>query len=165
MEFLTSNIEKQWEKDLVEKYPLIFREDSSRYNPMTLEETVNLRYGFECGEGWAKLIESIADVGTKLVSDLRNKSTENLESIYIHSCIVKEKFGILRWQGDYNLPKPYATLWMHYVSSMESYSSNICEVTGNFGRTRNMKNGKLAWIKTLCDEEAIKQGYDIIDEQ
>jgi hypothetical protein len=149
---------ESWELEIAEKYPLVFLEtfDSE-------VDYVNLRYGFECESGWTKHIEEIATMATEIVLHFRSLGLSK-EEAYIHSCIVKEKFGTMRWQGGFKLPNPFGDLWMSYYSSVESSTAYTCELTGKYGRPRNKVNGKSAWVKALCDEKAKELGYDITDD-
>lgn len=154
---------KSWGLEIVNKYPLIYLElsETTLYyvgESLVKEDVVNLRYGFECEEGWAKIIDNLSSIGSELVTFLR---ANGHPSASIHGCICKEKFGTLRWQGDRTLPEPFASLWDAQVSYSEHQSAHFCEVTGGYGQARNMKEGKPAWVKVLCDEEAVKKGYDL----
>jgi hypothetical protein len=152
-----------WGLELVNKYPLIFLElatENRNWAPSVPDsDYVNLRFGFECGEGWKELIENIAKTGTQLVEHLRGYTKNNKH--FIHSCIVKEKLGGLRWQGSFSLPPPFQELWMAYYGEQESQSYGTCEITGKYGYLRETKCGENAWKKTLCMEEAVKRGYDL----
>jgi len=166
MNFHKSHLQP-WGLELVNKYPLIFTEADEYNAPWAHKAGVaeadycNLRYGFECGEGWKELIENIAKMGTDIVKHLRGIGYKN-EDAYIHSCIVKEKFGTLAWQGQHNLPPLFQDLWYSYYGYQEAHSAYTCEVTGRRGSIRRYKNGGLdAWNRTLCTEEAIRQGYDL----
>lgn len=165
MNFHKHNL-KPWGLELVNKYPLIFLEADPHNVPWAHQSGVveadycNLRYGFECQEGWKKHIETIAQRGTELVCHLRSVGIKD-ENAYIHSCIVKEKFGGLRWQGSSNLPPLFEELWRTFYSNEESRSCSTCEVTGTSGHIRRTKDGKTAWNRTLCYDEAVKQGYDL----
>ena len=77
------------------------------------------------------------------------------EDAYIKSCIIKEKFSTLAIQGDNNLKDIYRDMWYKIKSSIERKSSIICEITGKNG-VSCFRGG---WLKTLCKEEAIKDGY------
>ena len=161
MDFLISYVQP-WGTHLLEKYPLIFMEGAERWKTeyktdLPTEEFCNLRLGFECDQGWSEIIEHIAQVATEVVTDLRKIHPD----VYIHSCIIKEKFGTLRWQGEHNLPEPYNEIWRSFLKDMEDKSSRTCEVTGNWGELRTTRSGRRAWHKTLCKEEALKRGYDI----
>lgn len=161
---------KPWGVELVAKYPLIFTEINSdnvawaRQAGVKDEDYVNLRYGFECGEGWKGLIEDIAKKATEIVTYLRNRDIHCLpcgQETFIHSCIVKEKFGGLEWQGSAKLPPLFQDLWYAYQRDISARSYQTCEVTGGWAEVRRTKGGNGVWVKTLCKEEAIKQGYDL----
>ena len=155
-----------WGLELVNKYPLIFLEADPQTVPWGVRDGVkeedycNLRYGFECQEGWKEHIEKIAQMGTEIVCHLRSVGIKD-EDAYIHSCIVKEKFGGLRWQGQHNLPPLFQDLWYCFTSREESSSLTTCELTGKRGSIRITKNGKPAWNRVLCTEKAIEFGYDL----
>ena len=159
-QFQKTNL-KAWELEIINKFPLIFLEKSPEVvyytKDMPDDVRVNLRFGFEHNEGWSKLVSDLAQAGTDLVSHLRAQGID----ASIHGFICKEKFGRLTWQGDNNLPPLFQKLWYSYVSQVESESSRTCEVTGTYGKTYRLKGGKPVWNRTLCKEEAIKQGYDI----
>jgi hypothetical protein len=160
-QFQKTNL-KPWEIELVNKFPLIFLEKSPDVLCYTKDlpddARVNLRFGFEHGAGWSKLISELAQTGTELVTHLRAQGID----ASIHGFICKEKFGHLTWQGNSKLPPFFQKLWYSYVSGIESQSSHTCEVTGEYGTTYRLKNGKPSWNRTLCKEEAQKQGYDPI---
>lgn len=149
---------KPWGLEIVNKYPLIFLEtdDEILYytKGYTDEERVNLRFGFEHGEGWAKLIEDLASTGTDLVNFLR-ATGRSPKDTYIHGFICKEKLGTLAWQGNWSLPDPFGKLWRAYTNEIESKSARTCEITGKYGQVC-VRGG---WLKTLCEEEALKQEY------
>lgn len=153
-----------WGLDLVNKYPLIFtegvEEQTDKFYPSDISLRVHLRYGFECKEGWFKIIDTISKTGTELVLSLRKNGYKE-EEAYIHSCIVKEKFGTLRWQGFYKLPDPFDMLWRTFLVAQEDSSAFICEITGEYGKTYTTKNGgERAWHRTLCLDKAKELGYD-----
>jgi hypothetical protein len=157
-----------WGIELVNKYPLIFTEPDP-YNASWAHKAgiaeadyCNLRYGFECQSGWKEQIENIARTATEIVKHLRGIGLKD-EEAYIHSCIVKEKFGTLAWQGQHKLPPLFQELWYSYYGHQEGQSGFTCEVTGKHGTRRFTKNGQPAWNRTLCTEEAISQGYDLTD--
>jgi hypothetical protein len=168
MNCFTKHHLQPWGIGLVNKYLLIFTEkDESnmawlKQSGIAEADYVNLRYGFECHEGWSGIIENIAKSGTELVTYLREHGHPDA---YIHSCIVKEKFGTLRWQGTTgHLPELFRDMWQSHVSHLESLSSAVCEETGKFGITRTSKNGSRGcWIRTLCTEKALEMGYDLMD--
>jgi hypothetical protein len=110
----------------------------------------NLRYGFEFGQGWAKLAEDLGSTASALVEHLRAVVRPDA---YIHAFIFKEKFGELRWQGRHNLIEPFKSLFDGFTESLEDRSKYICEVTGKIGELRYFDG----WLTTLCDEEFRKE--------
>ena len=155
---------KPWGLKIVEKFPLVFTEFDKNveyYCKFPESERVNLRYGFEHEEGWSPLIEELSTTATVLVTHLRENSNFSASEAYIHGFICKEKFGELRWQGHTVLPYPFDIMWRAYVGDIEARSRGICEITGKYGKKRLTKAGEYAWSRVLCDEEALKRGYDI----
>lgn len=165
MNHFTKSHLKPWGLELVNKYPLVFTE-SDESNKSWVKQAgiveadyVNLRYGFECHEGW-KGITSIAKSGSELVTYLRTHRTD----AFIHSCIVKEKFGTLRWQGSSRLPELFQEMWQSHISHLENLSATICEETGKYGVLRTTKNGaRGCWVRTLCADKAVEMGYDLVE--
>jgi hypothetical protein len=147
-----------WGLELVEKYPLIFLEPSPEVLYYTKDvpesERVNLRYGFEHGEGWKGLVNEIGDVGSCMVRATRASGFPNAR---ISGFICKEKLGGLRWQGNYTLPELEKTLWNSFIRDIESQSYSVCENTGDYGQLCKKADG--GWLKTLCADEAKKLGF------
>ena len=151
-----------WEKEIVDKYPLIYREPSPQLRTWYDEESFNklikdpnfsnLRYGFEFGSGWAKLVDEFSNISQQLVLYLRSNGIQS--DAYIHSCIFKEKFGRLTWQGDNNLIEPFKTLFRSYEIHIENKSTTICEISGEDGCLCSRGH----WYKTLSYTEARKRG-------
>ena len=165
MEF--ANSLKDWEKEIVEKYPLIYKEPNIKlkqwYEEESFEELTkdpnftNLRYGFEFGQGWSKIVDEFSNTVQQLVLHLR--STVQPDA-YVHSSIFKEKFGSICWQGDDNLQEPFRTLFRALLRSLERDSLRTCEITANPGTLCQNKS----WRKVLCREIAKEQGYVPIDQ-
>lgn len=145
-EFNRDNL-KDWELKIVEKYPLIYLEGAK-------ENETNLRFGFEFNEGWSNLVNEFSKIASDLVLQLRESGIQ--KDAFIHSCIFKEKFGVLCWQGDDNLIEPFKTLFKSYISIIENRSKYICEISGDIGERRS----RGGWIKTLSKEKAIELGYN-----
>jgi hypothetical protein len=109
----------------------------------------------ECGDGWYNLLDKLCNtIQNRIDFNLRN----DIKTDFYWSQI-KEKFGGLRAYC-YG-----ADEYMRGAISMaETISYNICEYSGEKGRLRRHKrteNGEtiLAWLKTLSDSEANKDGY------
>jgi hypothetical protein len=145
----------EWQRQIITRYPLIYIEPSPEraryyagYPEKCPEDYTNLRCGFECSGGWAKLIEQLSTTATDLVKALRAFGYQ--DDAAISACICKEKFGVLRWQGDHNLLPPFAGLWCGYFRDIEHRSSCTCEECGKSGVLRDVGPG---WVKTLCDAD------------
>jgi hypothetical protein len=155
-------------KEVIDKYPKYFPDDQC---------------GFECGDGWARLIEKIC----KRVVNVQNWVCPKLIKLneHGHNCQkveggilsfnfeqIKEKFGTLQvyysikrkeldWsifdQEHYNntLMIDQAGFLAGFIDAMESMSGEICEDTGERGKLRTSK----PWIRTLCDARAKELGY------
>jgi hypothetical protein len=139
-----------WQLEIINKYPIFteFNPECAPYYPIEISDRVNLRFGFECGEGWRELIEKWAIHATyfnNLIKDINH----NGERCFVYPFIIKEKLGSLHCQGSYNLTPELWTIWMGFQSSLNRQSEHICEVTGKYGKLRT----DLWWIRTLCDEE------------
>jgi hypothetical protein len=144
-----------WMQLVVSRFPKIFLTPNPNIfdNPVpevaaiSPKDRVNLRYGLECKEGYAGLIEEIAATATELVNVLHDSGIQ--PCAWIHSRIVKQKMGRLVWSGDQDLMEPFGTLFRGYVASVCAKSTSVCEVCGRYGKLREI-NG---WLETLCDEE------------
>jgi hypothetical protein len=110
-----------------------------------VEDFTCLQYGYECEAGWAQLLNELSAAGTALVKALRTFGFQYDAKITAY--VVKEKFGILHFQGHHNLLPPFANLWRSYVSWIEKRSSHTCEVSGKFGELRHFHG----WFKTQSD--------------
>ena len=110
----------------------------------------------ECGDGWYDLLD-------KLCNTIQERLDYNLkqgrDDSFFWWSQIKEKFGGLRAYC-YG-----ADEYMRGAISMaESISYGICEVTGEKGKLRKEMLNKAqkpipAWMKTLSDTEAKKEGY------
>jgi len=157
----------EWEKEIINKYPLIYKEPNENlrdwYNEEKYKKLItdpnfcNLRYGFEFHKGWANLVDKFSNIAQSLVLHLRQEVQPNA---YIKACIFKEKFGTLCWQGDNNLISPFSELFRAYVAQIEKESQITCEETGARG-TLCRPNGTTGggWVRTLSKEMCIQSGY------
>ncbi len=125
---------------LVTKYPMQFK---------------NLSY-IECGDGWYNLLDKLFSVTqSQIERNIRNN--KNMDLFWWSQ--IKEKFGGLR---------AYCYGADDYIRGAidlaENLSYNTCEVSGELGKLRNQRKGDngepiRAWMKTLSDKEAEKEGY------
>lgn len=137
-----------WQLEIIDKYPIFteFNPECVPYYPA--ENRCNLRFGYECGEGWRELIEKWA-IHATYFNNIIEGVEHNNEQCYVYPFIQKEKFGSYHAQSSYNLTPELWTIWMGFQSSLNRKSEHICEITGKYGKLRN----DLFWIRTLCDEE------------
>ena len=121
------------------------------------EQFKNLKY-LECDDGWYEILSRLFYIVNSRL-DYKKRVDEPLG--YFGWSQIKEKFGGLR---------AYANGADEYIRGAiemaESMSYITCEVTGEKGKVRYKKfdeDGQPipAWVKTLCDNEATKQGYAI----
>jgi hypothetical protein len=119
------------------------------------EQFKNLKY-LECDDGWYEILSRLCYIVNNHI-DYKKRLNEPLESFYWSQ--IKEKFGGLR---------AYCYGADEYIRGVidmaESMSCITCEVTGEKGKVRYKRfdeDGQPipAWVRTLCDSEATKQGY------
>lgn len=116
-------------KKLIEKFPKIFT------NLHKSPQETCMFWGFECGEGWYNLIDSLC-ICIQHYLDYKPAVSQ----VVVDQ--VKEKFGILRFYfhgGDE---------YIHGLVDMTCYlSESTCEVCGNPGKLIDE-----GWIKVRCDK-------------
>lgn len=125
------------ERQLVEKYPELFRDKDS---PPT--ESL-MCFGCECDDGWYNIIESACGI---IAHHIRNHP-DVAEIADFRWVQIKEKFGTLR---------------LYYIGGADEYilgvidmaedlSGDVCEICGNAGKLCGT-----GWFKTLCAEHETK---------
>lgn len=89
----------------------------------------------ECGVGWIALIDEALAV-------IKEKAPKT------KIVVIKEKFGGMRIQGDFDIDDPAAqdAAWKA-IEEAETKSLTTCEYCGKPGEQR-----RGGWIKTLCDD-------------
>jgi hypothetical protein len=121
------------------------------------EQFKSLKY-LECDDGWYEILSRLCYIVNNHL-DYKKRLNEPLEFFYWSQ--IKEKFGGLRaycYGADEFIRGA--------IEMAESMSYIICEVTGEKGKVRYKKfdeNGQAipAWVKTLSDNKAEKEGYVI----
>lgn len=119
-------------KYLGEKYPLLYR---GLRNP---KERYGIRYGFECGDGWFKLLDVLSAKLEALIA--ATEPDEDGLRPYVHQ--VKEKFGGLRFYMDRRESEEMSEA----IREAEKAAYQTCEGCGEPGTYRNMH-----WIRVACD--------------
>ena len=107
----------------------------------------NLRYGFECDQGWAAIIRKFSETATNIVAKLRSSGLQT--DAWIRASIFKEKFASLRWQGYDNLIPPFHKRFFAYARFISDKFSHICERCGAPGKLRKIGG----WYTTLRDAD------------
>jgi hypothetical protein len=150
-----------WQREIIVRYPLIYTVPSRQHleyyarfpkERPAPDDYCNLRYGFECLEGWAGLIEELSATATSLVQALRAFGFHG--DAQISPLIVKEKLGTFRWQGEAILLPPFDRLWQSYLHDIVHRSSCTCERSGKYGELRDVGRG---WLMTLSAVEYSKE--------
>jgi hypothetical protein len=126
---------------LIEKYP---------------EQFKNLKW-VECEDGWYDMLDRLCYI---IKREIERKAwiKEPLNDFGWQQ--IKEKFGGLRAYAFGSNERIDGAIEM-----AESMSYSICEFTGEKGQPRKQKTDEVtgqiipAWIKTLSDKEAERQGY------
>lgn len=116
------------ENKLVKDFPNLYKQVS-----LSPEETC-MCWGFECGDGWEKIIYDLS----KKITDI----DPNVEAVQ-----VKEKFGGLRFYiGPVN--KDSVDEVYKLIDEAVEESFKTCEICGT---KENVSTKGACWIKTLCD--------------
>jgi hypothetical protein len=127
------------DKYLCEKYPKIFKNRNG-----SIKDTC-IAWGFECGSGWVRIIDTLCEVIQHHVDwKVRLLSVEERDDFQVVANQVKEKFGGLRFYysgGD--------DVIQGMVHMAEHMSYKTCESCGSPGSGR-AKN-KSVWIGIRCD--------------
>ena len=141
-QFNIKNVDEEM-LEVVNQFPEIFLDPSPEvlewfekgYLAENKEDLVNLRFGFECKNGWKELIRGFCCE----ISALVDQAKKSGKDITYKSCIIKQKFGSLRFQGDFYGAdaKEFQNKYYEILSKWEGISQKVCEVTGKEGRLVN----------------------------
>lgn len=119
-------------------------------------EQFTLTQYIECYDGWYDLLDKLCCAIQSHIN-YRKKAEEPLD--HFQWLQIKEKFGGLRAYADGG-----DSYIRGLITMAENISYSICEISGEKGKLRKQRIGKNgepvpAWIKTLSDIEAQKEGY------
>lgn len=126
---------------LVKEFPLLY---SDRHAPMT---QTAMCWGFQCGDGWYKLIRKLSKKLEKLVEkEMRIEPVAGMEDIldeylFPHASTVKEKFGTLRFYMTTSTDEMEAE-----IDKAIRESARTCEDCGRPGRNKSVGG----WYRTQC---------------
>ena len=122
----------------------------SRFPYIRTKANIGLQWGCvcDCGDGWYNLIYELFE---KIESMYKTKNI-SLDKFTVVQ--IKEKYGELRVYTTTNLQEVH-----RLIDKYERLSSSICEECGGKG----VLHSKHGYLKTLCGECGIKQGYTKIN--
>jgi len=136
-------------EDIEARYPRVFGGGTD-----SPDKSVGTVY-WEFGYGWDSLIENLAAAIDREIE--RDPSLAEGDTPF-QILQMKEKFGTLRFYyagGNDRI--------RGLVDMTENLSGSVCEICGSLGTLCKRKNG--SWIKTLCEDCAIRMDYEILPEQ
>jgi hypothetical protein len=161
------------QKEILEKYPVIFK--GSKLSPM---ESC-MAFGLEVGDGWLPIIDALCNS----IDHPYETSVMVLGKHLEHDCPqvialqVKEKYGGLRFYyhlestqqldeiklaalGEYEkIMNDFSRYVDGAIAMAEEMCKRTCEVRGTPGTLLHSGGSPYGWMKTLCPEEALIQGY------
>lgn len=121
---------------LCQKYPKIFKNRDG-----SIMETC-MAWGFECGDGWYNIINTLCEKIQHYIDwKSRDMTEEDKEAFQVVADQVKEKFGTLRFYfhgGDEMIEG--------MVSMAEAITNITCEDCGNIGQHRTQ-----GWHRVVCE--------------
>lgn len=125
---------QELDKVLCSDYPQIFVAKPQSDHPT---------FGFECGNGWYKLIDAACSL---IQSEVNTRHFEQFRATQ-----VKEKFGGLRFY--HRGGTKYAT---SAISLVEALSLHVCEICGALGKGVSL----FGWMQTRCPVHDQASAYE-----
>lgn len=139
-------MKEELELQLVKKYPKILRD----YKGDIMQTA--LYFGCQNEDGWYKLLDECMEK-LQYFCDLCSKDGREVQVV---ATTIKEKFGTLRFYTIvYGADNIQNDIIDDIIDQAERKSAYTCEVTGEHGEP--CKRG--GWYRTLCYEQARKDGY------
>jgi hypothetical protein len=111
-------------------------------NPVPIEEHWNRRFSFECGPGWAGLLE-------RLFNDLSSIMRPTGDTIVIKQ--LKEKFGTLRVYWQRAVDNDTDALIDDAILLAAFRSEVTCQTCGSSGQ---MRKSSFSWYHVACNSHA-----------
>ena len=141
-----NNMKTELELELVKKYPKILRD----YKGDMMQTC--MAWGMEHDDGWYKLLDKCMEK-LQYFCDLCSKDGEEVQVVANQ---IKEKYGSLSFYTSvYGGDNIQHDIIDDIIDQAERKSAYTCEVTGEHGEL--CKKG--GWYRTLCYEQARKDGY------
>jgi hypothetical protein len=139
-------MKSELEQQLVKKYPKILKD----YKGDMMETC--MAWGMEHDDGWFKLLDECLSK-LQYFCDLCSKDGEEVQVVANQ---IKEKYGTLSFYTSvYGGDNIQHDIIDDMIDKAEAKSAYTCEVTGEHGEP--CKKG--SWYRTLCYEQARKDGY------
>ena len=146
-------MKEELELKLVEKFPELLKDYKGAPH-----ETC-LAFGLECDDGWYKVVYNTLDRLNKICE---------LADLEINIAQIKEKFGRLRIYVHMIEceDRVVADIVWAIINDAETFSENVCEVTGEYGSMCKRRS----WYKTLSYDLVNKENseyseYEPVDER
>lgn len=125
--------------ELSKKYPILYRYTQEKTKPV-----VPMAFGFECGNGWYKIIDELSAEIEKYNEKLMATDLPEDEKYPVVAMQVKQKYGGLRFYIS------GAPDFIHdLVDKAEDESYKTCEICG---ATEKVTCEGRHWVKTLCEK-------------
>jgi len=141
-----NNMKTELEIELVKKYPKILKD----YKGDMMQTC--MAWGMEHDDGWYKLLDKCMEK-LQYFCDLCSKDGEEVQVVANQ---IKEKYGTLCFYTSvYGGDNTQHDIIDDIIDTAERKSAYTCEVTGEHGEP--CKKGR--WYRTLCYEQARKDGY------
>jgi hypothetical protein len=122
---------KELEQKLVKRFPTWFNVNGDARHSL-------MPFGFQCGDGWYKILWRLCVDMEPLVAELENQDGERFEVVQ-----VKEKLGTLRFYVSH-----HSDAINERIVEAQKESSRTCEVCGQPGKQRKTGGG----LRAVCDE-------------
>jgi hypothetical protein len=122
-------LQPKLDEALVAQFPLLYKPFGDKDDSCTM-------FGFECGDGWYRIIYDLSVQLHRIVEKLPTKKQPDFRAVQ-----VKSKFGQLRW---YSHSQTYAMTKL--INEAEGLSVRTCEVCGEKGSQHN----RCGWVETTC---------------
>ena len=122
---------KELEQKLVKRFPTWFNVNGDARHSLT-------PFGFQCDDGWYKILWRLCVDMEPLVADIEKESGERFEVVQ-----VKEKLGTLRFYVSH-----HSDAINERIAEASKESSRTCEVCGQPGKQRKTGGG----VRAVCDE-------------
>lgn len=145
-------MKEELQLELVKKYPKILK--NFRGDPMQ----TCMAWGIDVGDGWHGLLDQCMEKLQYFCDICSSHGNE----VQVLADQIKEKYGGLRFYVSvYGANTIEDNIVDDIISEAERKAANTCEATGENGSL--CKRG--GWYRTLCYEQARKEGYEACNEQ